>query len=443
MSRSPRFAPHALPLRRVAVLSVLAISALLLTGCVDIELKATVSSDNTVSGTTRIGISKSIASLAGGSDGLLQQLKSDDPCEFGSAKTTEKDYDDGTYIGVECSFSKMTLADFNSGNSSDGSSGPKLERVGSNFQLSGTFDLSDVASSASGSLGSAPSGSPGGTSAAPSPTALPSGVPSDLSSLLPSGFPSDLSSLLPSGLPSDLSSLLPSGFPSDLSSLLPSGLPSDLASLIPSDLASALPGASSLPSLDPKSLLSSAKVSFSFTFPGKVTSSAGTISGNTVTFTPNSEGKIDFKTVAAADGSNTHDSLGTGVWLVVVLILLALAALVVLLLRRRGRRQPPQGPNQLVGQAVGPPGYGQADQYGQPQYGQPQYGQPQDGQPQYGQPPTPGFGPIYGPDGTPTAEPYLGQSYPPPSPTPNPQNPQNPQKPTQKYPEPPYPDSPR
>src|SRR6185437_2165350 len=216
-----------------------------------LQLKATVHSDNTVSGTVRIGFAKSLAVLAGGTSGLLDELKSgqDSPCDFGGKTGTMHDFDDGTYVGVDCTFSGITLAQFNSGGD-----GPQLARVGDSFRLTGQLNMLDsLGNSLGGSLG----GSQNPTSPNPLPTdlssLLPSGFPTDLSSLLPSGFPTDLSSLLPSGFPTDLSglpsglsSLLPSGFPPDLSGLpsglptalsgLPSGLPTDLSSLLPSGL---------------------------------------------------------------------------------------------------------------------------------------------------------------------------------------------------------------
>jgi len=349
MPHTPRYAAPTLPLRRLGLVTGLIAAVLTLTGCFAVEMKATVNSDDTVSGTARIGIAKSLSSLAGGSSGLLSELKSgEDPCTFGTKKAAEKDYDDGNFVGVECTFDRIPLADFNQ--DSEDNNGVKIVREGDKYHLSGRFDETSLASDTGTSSGSGSASANTSASSTPS-AALPSGIPTDLSSLLPSGFPSNLSSLLPSGLPSNLSSLLPSGFPTDLSSLLPSGFPSNLSSLLPSgfptDLASLIPttgatagGAvpSDLPGLDPSAILKTAKISFQFTFPGKVESSKGQVKGNTVTFTPDSQGKIDFETIAGATGSGSSTSAASnGKWIglgAVVVILAAVATWLVLHRRR-------------------------------------------------------------------------------------------------------------
>nr|MDQ2958976.1 hypothetical protein [Actinomycetota bacterium] len=323
MSHSPRYAPHRPRFRRAALIGALLLAVLALTGCVTVQLKATVHSDGTVSGTARIGVAKSLASLGGGS--ALADLKSQDTCDFGGKKGTTKDFDDGTYVGIDCSFSNVTLAEFNAGED-----GPKLTREGDKFHLTGSLNV--LQSIADGS-GPSASGSASGPATA---TAIPSGLPTDLSSLLPSGFPTDLSSLLPSGFPTDLSSLLPSGFPTDLSSLLPSGFPTDLSGQLPS-------GSGGLPSgLDPSTLLKTAKISFAFTFPGKVDSSKGKVTGKTVTFSPDSSGNVNFETTAAAKDSGSLGGLGSTAWIGLVVLVLVVLALVALLLRRRNR--PPAQP---------------------------------------------------------------------------------------------------
>jgi len=313
MPHTPRYAAPTLPLRRLGLVTGLIAAVLTLTGCFAVEMKATVNSDDTVSGTARIGIAKSLSSLAGGSSGLLSELKSgEDPCTFGTKKAAEKDYDDGNFVGVECTFDRIPLADFNQ--DSEDNNGVKIVREGDKYHLSGRFDETSLASDAGTSSGS------GSASANPSASSTPSAA-------------------LPSGIPTDLSSLLPSGFPSNLSSLLPSGFPTDLASLIPTTGATA-GGAvpSDLPGLDPSAILKTAKISFQFTFPGKVESSKGQVKGNTVTFTPDSQGKIDFETIAGATGSGSSTSAASnGKWIglgAVVVILAAVATWLVLHRRR-------------------------------------------------------------------------------------------------------------
>jgi hypothetical protein len=421
MSRSPRFAPNTAPRSRLVLVGALLLSVFLLTGCFTVQLKAQVNSDGTVSGTSRFGVSKSMAALAGGQAALLTQLKSGEPCKIGNAKTTSKDFDDGTYVGVECTFSHISLADFNSGSSSDGAAALRLEHVGATYRLSGSFNLAEAASS--NALGGGSGSGTGGTSGGlipPSATAgAPSGLPTDLNSLLPSGFPSDLNSLLPSGFPSDLNSLLPSGFPSSQSD----------------------------PSAATSSLLKSAKISFQFSFPGKVTSSAGKVDGNSVTFTPDAAGKINFATVA--DGTSSTAAGGRTLWIIALAAVLLLAVLIVFLIRRRRRAarraaqhsgQPGMqgGPAQplLVPGGQSLPGFGpDYQQYPQTQYPQTQYPQ----QPQYPPAQYPQQ-PQYPPAQYPQQPQYPQTQYPQQPQYPQTQYPQQPQYPQTQYPQqPPYP----
>jgi len=331
MATSAKFAPGGRRPAAPGLIAGLLLAVLTLTGCVTVQLKATVHPDGTLSGTTRIGVAKAIASMTGGAAAVRQQLIGASPCDFGSHQGRVSDFDDGTYVGIDCSFDHVTTAEFDSGEQ-----GPKLARVGADFRLSGTLDVGQVIASSGSLLGSL--GAPG--------AAVPSGLPSDLSGLLPSGLPSDLSGLLPSGLPSDLSGLLPSGLPSNLSGLLPSGAPSGLPT----------------GPLDPSTLLSTAKISFAFTFPGKVKSSAGKVHGRTVTFTPDGRGAIDFTTTAAATGTGGD---GTGRRLLAGVVILALLAGGGLLLARDRRNARPAA-------YPGPP-YG-AGQHGTGTHGAGPYG---------------------------------------------------------------------
>ncbi|MCW2541341.1 MAG: hypothetical protein JWN95_3066 [Frankiales bacterium] len=406
---------------RLGLLALLALTMFALTGCFAVQLTATVHGDNTISGTARVGLLKSLAGV-GGQSGLLQQLDSSDTCTFGSAKTTTKNYDDGTYAGVQCSFDNIAFADFN-----DGEDGPKLARQGDAFRLSGTFDLTSLLSG-SGLPGSGgASGLPSVPSSSGAPAPLPSGLPTDLSSLLPSGFPTDLSSLLPSDFPTDLSSLLPSGFPTDLSSLLPSDFPTDLSSLLPSgfpsDLSSLLPSGGAMPGVDPSTILKSAKISFAFTFPGKVESSGGSIKGRTVTFTPDDQGRIDFATVASAKASTASKISSVGWTALIVLLIVIIAVVAALFIRRRGSPPGPQAPFGPLGGPSGPYPPGPPYSPGQPYPGQTPYPQ---GQPYPGQNPYPQGQPYPGQNPYPQSPPYPGQN---PYPAPNPYLPQHPPRP--------------
>ncbi len=418
MAQTAKYAPGGRPgpgkvrlsFGRSGLIGALLLAALLLTGCVTVQLDAAVHPDGTLSGTARYGVAKSLATFAGGQDQLLAQLRSAGSCDFGGNQSSTKNFDDGTYIGIDCSFDHVTMAEFNSGEA-----GPKLSKDGDQFHLTGNMNLLQALSDSGTGL----FGSGSQTGGAPAP----SGIPTDLSSLLPSGFPTDLSSLLPSGIPTDL---LPSGFPTDLSSLLPSGFPTDLLpSGVPTDLSSLLPtGApgSGIPGLDPSTLLKTAKISFAFTFPGKVHSSKGKVEGRKVTFKPDSSGNIDFQTTADATPSDTG-GLGRTTWLLLALLILVLLAGAGLLLRRRrtaGRAAIATG---YPSTGYPPAGYPPAD-YSQPGYSQPGYPQPPGySQPGYPQPPGDQYPTRQYPAG-----PYPPQQYPPQ------QYPAQPQDPTQQYP---------
>jgi hypothetical protein len=410
---------------RTGLIGALLLAVLALTGCVTVQLDATVHPDGTLSGTARYGVAKSLAAFAGGQDQLLAQLRSEGSCDFGGNQGSTKNFDDGTYIGIDCSFNHVTMAEFNSGEA-----GPKLSKDGDQFHLTGNMNLLQALSDSGTGL----FGSGSQTGGAPAP----SGIPTDL---FPSGFPTDLSSLLPSGIPTDL---LPSGFPTDLSSLLPSGIPTDLLpSGFPTDLSSLLPTAapnSGIPGLDPSTLLKTAKISFAFTFPGKVHSSQGKVDGRKVTFKPDSSGTIDFQTTADATPSNTG-GLGRTTWLLLALLILVLLAGAGLLLRRRraaGRvavaaGYPPAGYSQPGYPAAGysQPGYPAAG-YPPADYSQPGYPEPHGYSP-------PGYSQPHG-DQYPTrqypAGQYSPQQYPPQ------QYPAQPQDPTQQYPPQQYPAQP-
>jgi hypothetical protein len=307
------------------LIGALCAAVFLLTGCFAVDLSAQVSADDTVSGTAQFGVSKALAEATGGKDALLRQLRSQRPCAFGSdyggSDYGGSDYDDGRFVGVRCSFKGVSLARFNAAFGAAPGGGPTLSRVGSQFVLSGRFDLKQVLSSAP-----LPGASPSGRSV-PSPGLTPDPSDSDGPTALPTGLPGNLASLLPP----DLASLVPSPLPSDLSSLLPSGsLPSDADGL------------------SPTALLSGASVHYVFSFGGRIRYSAGRISGTTVSFSPDAAGRIDFQTVADATGAvPAHPSavasweqrLDSYRWQAMTLAAIAALAVAVLLRRRVVRRR--------------------------------------------------------------------------------------------------------
>jgi hypothetical protein len=125
-----------------------ALLALLLTGCIKLNIDLNVSSSNTVDGTMIVGVNKQLLAITGQSaDQLLQSAAP--PTDVPGLSS--KPYEDDTYTGEQFSFEGVPLEKFNG-------SGPedlRIERQGDVFTVSGVLDLSS-ASGASGITG--PSG---------------------------------------------------------------------------------------------------------------------------------------------------------------------------------------------------------------------------------------------------------------------------------------------
>ncbi|MCX5045209.1 hypothetical protein OG921_18750 [Aldersonia sp. NBC_00410] len=150
---------------------------------------------------------------------------------------------------------------------------------------------------------------------------------------------------------------------------------------------------------DMSEALDKADIRFTFTFPGKVTSTDGELSNHdrTVTFTPNEQGVVDVQATASAEPSAAAILDGPLIWVLIAIAIavVVIAIVVIVLLRRRGRKTPPPfDPGAGQYQPSGPPGQnpwpygtpGQPQPYGQPGQGQQPYGPPGQGPSPYGQP---------------------------------------------------------
>jgi hypothetical protein len=92
--------------------------------------------------------------------------------------------------------------------------------------------------------------------------------------------------------------------------------------------------------IDPTTLLSSADVRLRFSFPGPITSSTGTVSGRTVTFTPDASGKITIRATArAGSDSGPTSAFGVGIAIAAGASVLLIALVVWLVLSRRHQRR--------------------------------------------------------------------------------------------------------
>jgi len=122
--------------------------AVLLTGCIKLNIDFTVSSDNTVNGTMVFAFSKQLLQLTGQSAESL--LASSAPIPSSVPGLSAKPYDDGEFAGQEYTLDAVPLSQF----SSDPSSPFRILRTGDTFTLSGVIDLSSGAgvSGASGAI---------------------------------------------------------------------------------------------------------------------------------------------------------------------------------------------------------------------------------------------------------------------------------------------------
>ena len=127
-------------MQATARFAAVVILAVLLTGCIKLNLDFTVSSDNTVSGTMVFAFSKQLLQLTGQSAQDL--LASSAPIPSSVPGVSEKPYDDGEFAGEEYTFDAVPITEFNS---TDPSSPLSIVRSGDTFTVSGVMDLSSGA----------------------------------------------------------------------------------------------------------------------------------------------------------------------------------------------------------------------------------------------------------------------------------------------------------
>ena len=123
--------------------------ALLLTGCIKLNVDLNVSSSNTVDGTMIFAFSKQLLAITGQSADQLLQSSAPLPTDVPGLST--KPYEDDKFAGEEFTFEGVPLEKFNGTGEED----LRIERQGDVFEVSGVLDLSS-AGGASGITG--PSG---------------------------------------------------------------------------------------------------------------------------------------------------------------------------------------------------------------------------------------------------------------------------------------------
>ena len=137
-------------------LAMVAALALLLTGCLKLDMNLEIQTDDTVTGSVIFAVNKDVLDLTGGSAEDL--LGSDTPFPSDAAGVTTEDYDDGEFVGKQFNFDGLPIAEFSDPADPESLS---ITRDGDTFVVSGVLDLSQGATGASGA-----SGATGGTGAA-------------------------------------------------------------------------------------------------------------------------------------------------------------------------------------------------------------------------------------------------------------------------------------
>ncbi|MEP7033482.1 MAG: hypothetical protein ABI879_05830 [Actinomycetota bacterium] len=134
---------------RMARLAAVGLLAVLLTGCIKLNVDFDVSSDNTVSGTMVFAFSKQLLQLTGQS--AQELIGSSAPIPSSVPGVSAKAYDDGDFVGEEFTFDGVPLTQFNA----DDPESLSIVRHGDTFTVSGVLDLSGGAG-ASGATSSIP-----------------------------------------------------------------------------------------------------------------------------------------------------------------------------------------------------------------------------------------------------------------------------------------------
>jgi hypothetical protein len=137
---------------RMARLAAVGLLAVLLTGCIKLNVDFDVSSDNMVSGTMVFAFSKQLLQLTGQS--AQELIGSSAPIPSSVPGVSAKPYDDGDFVGEEFTFDGVPLTQFNA----DDPESLSIVRHGDTFTVSGVLDLSGGAggSGASGATSSIP-----------------------------------------------------------------------------------------------------------------------------------------------------------------------------------------------------------------------------------------------------------------------------------------------
>ena len=131
---------------RVAMVAAL---ALLLTGCLKLDMDLQIQSDDTVNGAIVFAVSKEVLELTGGSAEDL--LGGETPFPSDVEGVTTEEYDDGEFAGQQFNFDGVPISQF-AADPEDPES-LSIVREGDTFVVSGALDLSQGLSGATGATG--------------------------------------------------------------------------------------------------------------------------------------------------------------------------------------------------------------------------------------------------------------------------------------------------
>ena len=137
--------------------------AVILTGCIKLNMNLGINSDDTVSGSIQFGVQKELLDLTGQS--VEDLLGTAAPFPSDAPGVTVEPFDDGEFAGQEFTFDSVPLDEFNSGGFAGtgaaglsgvtGTSGDTLNisREGDTFVVTGVLDMSSGLSGATGPFG--------------------------------------------------------------------------------------------------------------------------------------------------------------------------------------------------------------------------------------------------------------------------------------------------
>lgn len=129
-------------------LAMVAALALLLTGCLKLDMDLKIGTDNTVSGSMIFAVNKDVLALTGGSVDDL--LGSDSPLPSDVKGVTSADYSDDKFVGKKFTFDSVPITEFSDPTDPEAL---KITRDGDAFVVSGVLDLSQGTSGATGAMG--------------------------------------------------------------------------------------------------------------------------------------------------------------------------------------------------------------------------------------------------------------------------------------------------